>query len=92
MNNKLQTLRAEIDQIDAQIISLLIDRQAVVGNIAAQKAAQQLPTADPNRESTVIAQLQQLAGGQLPPALIETLYTTIFAHSKAVQTQLRKQQ
>ncbi len=61
----LTECRERIDQIDTQIMSLLLDRQAVSADVAAYKAAKGLPVLDRARERAKI----QKAVDSVPPEM-----------------------
>lgn len=61
----LSECRERIDTIDTQIMSLLMDRQAVSADVAAYKAAHNMPVLDRSRERVKI----QRAVDSVPPEL-----------------------
>ncbi|MFC6316143.1 chorismate mutase [Lapidilactobacillus achengensis] len=85
----LEQERAEIDQIDQQLMPLLAQRLQVGQRIAAVKHQHQLPLVDRRREAQVYEQI-----GQRVPAeqaeYVRTLYADILLVSKQYQARLIK--
>jgi len=83
----LQTLRAEIDAIDAQILQLLAARFEKSAEVGAQKKLAKVDVFQPQREQEI---LQKLRGNSrdlnLPEKLIEKIFTEIFLWSRRTQT------
>jgi chorismate mutase / prephenate dehydrogenase len=80
-------LRADIDAIDARVVSLLVDRQRVVRNVAALKKASNLPVYHPAREEDLISRRRQQAMDTgLDPDFIEEIYRTIIRRSRVTQS------
>ena len=77
----LQSLRAQIDQIDRQIAQLFCQRMAVTRQVGEYKAAHCLPVLDVAREKQVLAAKAALVGDELR-ADITTLFETIMALSR----------
>lgn len=53
--NQLETARATINAIDAEMADLFVQRMAAVADVAAYKASHQLPVLDSGREAEVLA-------------------------------------
>ncbi len=83
----LQSLRAQIDQIDRQIAQLFCQRMAVTRQVGEYKAAHCLPVLDVAREKQVLAAKAALVGDELR-ADITTLFETIMALSRRQQQAL----
>ena len=83
----LQSLRAQIDQIDRQIAQLFCQRMAVTRQVGEYKAAHCLPVLDVAREKQVLAAKAALVGDELR-ADITTLFETIMALSRRQQQTL----
>ena len=80
-------LRQDIDAIDAQIVSLLADRQQVVRHVAVLKKTHNLPVYHPAREEDMISRRRQQAKDTgLDPDFIEEIYRTIIRRSRVTQT------
>lgn len=84
MTNQLETLRQEIDSIDAQIFDLFEQRIAVAKQIGAYKKEQDLAVLDPSRENTKRDQVKATVSNELKPYALELLEVLMNA-AKAVQ-------
>ena len=74
----LQTLRAEIDAIDEQIIHLLAKRFAVTRQVGQLKARNALPSVDAERESAQQLRYRQLAlANDIDPALVTGMFRAV---------------
>ena len=79
----LDTCRNNIDAIDAEILSLLARRIAVVREIAAIKCRHSLPVADPVREAEILARLEPVKDE--PNKAIVRVYEEIINQSRQIQ-------
>ncbi|MCX5880926.1 MAG: bifunctional chorismate mutase/prephenate dehydrogenase, partial [Deltaproteobacteria bacterium] len=87
VDQALSGLRQDIDAIDSRIVSLLADRQQVVGQVAALKKSHNLQVYHPAREEDLISRRRQQAKNiGLNPDFIEEIYRTIIRRSRVVQT------
>ncbi|WGW13970.1 chorismate mutase [Saxibacter everestensis] len=78
--DELLRLRASIDNIDAAIVHMLAERFKFTQAVGRLKAQNDLPPADPQRESEQVARLRQLAEeSHLDPALAEKFLNFIVA-------------
>ena len=84
MTNQLETLRQEIDSIDAQIFDLFEQRIAVAKQIGAYKKEQDLTVLDPSRENTKRDQVKATVSNELKPYALELLEVLMNA-AKTVQ-------
>jgi monofunctional chorismate mutase len=57
----LQLLRAEIERIDREIVTLVADRVRLAREVGKAKRAADLPTLDPAREAAVVRRAGALA-------------------------------
>ncbi len=80
---EIKELRAEIDEIDNQIVALFEKRMALSVQIAQYKRERQLPIYVPERE----AEKLEMVAAQAPEleAYVRPLYETIFALSRKHQ-------
>lgn len=77
-NYKLQFLRAEIDEIDAQIVNLLASRFRITSKIGKIKALNALDAVDPKREAAQEERFRELAQhNDLNPDLVIRLFRSI---------------
>ena len=84
MTNQLETLRQEIDSIDAQIFDLFEQRITVAKQIGAYKKEQDLTVLDPSREDAKREQVKATVSSKLEPYALELLEVLMKA-AKAVQ-------
>lgn len=83
----LETLRAEIDCLDEQIVALLSRRLEQVKQVVALKKSRGLPIHNPAREEDLISQRRDQARTVgLDPDHIEELYRCIIRQSRVRQT------
>ncbi|WP_300298670.1 bifunctional chorismate mutase/prephenate dehydratase [uncultured Intestinimonas sp.] len=86
--SELDALRAEIDDIDAQLTALFLRRMDVTERVGAYKQAHGLPVLDPDREREVLAKKAALTGDQARKADVTALYESIMAISRRQQRHL----
>ena len=84
MTNQLETLRQEIDSIDAQIFGLFEQRIAVAKQIGAYKKEHELAVLDSSRENAKRDQVKATVSNELEPYALELLEVLMKA-AKAVQ-------
>lgn len=84
MTNQLETLRQEIDSIDAQIFALFEQRLTVAKQIGAYKKEQDLAVLDFSREDAKKEQVKATVSKELEPYALELLEILMNA-AKAVQ-------
>ena len=80
----MKDFRAQIDEIDSGIIDLITRRFAVVRDIAAYKAKNNVPIYDPARERQKLNDLANSVGEELAPAM-DALFSLIFDLSRSEQ-------
>lgn len=79
----MEQLRAEIDEINREIVGLLAKRMEVAGEIAEYKKRLGLPVHVPEREKTVIENVKMLAKEKrLDEKMIEDLFWKIIKHTR----------
>lgn len=84
MTNQLETLRQEIDSIDAQIFDLFEQRLMVAKQIGAYKQEHKLSVLDSSREDAKRGQVKASVSNELEPYALELLEVLMKA-AKAVQ-------
>ena len=84
MTNQLETLRQEIDSIDAQIFDLFEQRLAVAKQVGAYKKEHGLSVLDSSRENAKKDQIKTSVSPELAPYALELLEVLMKA-AKAVQ-------
>ncbi len=87
MENKLTQYRDEINTIDTKLVELFTKRMEIAGDIAAYKKEQGLPVLDVKREREKLAAVEAEAGEAFS-SYVGTLYSSIFALSRAYQAKL----
>lgn len=81
----LGPLRAQIDSLDRSLIELLNQRAKLVVEVGQVKRDAGLPIYAPHREAEVLAKVQGLNQGPLPPSAIEGIYREIMSGSFALE-------
>ncbi len=81
----LERLRADIDQIDDQILSLLANRQEIAHKIGEYKKALGLQTLDLAREARIMERLVSQAGTPLSPAVVKSIFREIISAGRSLQ-------
>lgn len=90
----LQELRAEIDQLDRQIVELLNQRARLSQQVGLAKRELAEPNQEsavyqPNREAEVYAHVAAVNTGPLPDSALLAIYREILSSSRALQRPLR---
>lgn len=83
----LQQLRAQIDAIDRQLVSLLEQRMDVSTGVAQYKQAHGLPVLDRSREAEKLASVRAMCRPETE-RLIADVFESVLAASRARQTGL----
>lgn len=86
--DSLGGLREEIDRVDEEILSLLIERQAAAHAIGRMKAEQGMDVFDPVREREVLQKLISLSDGNLSGEHTGNIFREIISASRSVQQPL----
>lgn len=82
----LEELRKKIDEVDAEIISLLGRRIELAGKIGKEKASRSLPVYAPQREEEVLKRVAEIARSyNISPEVARRVYGEILKASRAVQ-------
>ena len=85
-DKEILALRAQIDEIDWQILSLLAQRQGQVEKVVKLKKKHNIPVYHPAREEDLISKLRAQAGkANLDPDFMEDLYRVILKQSRVKQ-------
>jgi chorismate mutase len=77
--------RKKIDALDEQIVRLLSERAAAAVAIGELKRAKSAPIYEPNRESTVFANVRSANPGPLTGAQVQDIYERIMDVMRALQ-------
>lgn len=82
MSKKIEDWRRIIDAVDVELTRLLNKRTECALEIGKIKAAEGLPVYDPEREETVIRNVQALSGGHLDNETIRRLFERIIDETR----------
>jgi len=85
----LESLRAKIDALDAQIVELLNARASVVVDVGKLKNASKAPVYAPDREKAVLEKVRLLNRGPLTDSSLAAVYREIMSGSFALERPLR---
>ncbi|MBI4953422.1 MAG: bifunctional 3-deoxy-7-phosphoheptulonate synthase/chorismate mutase [Myxococcales bacterium] len=78
---ELDALRAEVEQVNFELLALLSRRGSLVTEIQRVKAREDIPTFLPDREQKMLADLVERNPGPFPSAAIRRLFHEIFRAS-----------
>ncbi|WP_334130402.1 chorismate mutase [Sneathiella sp.] len=79
-NTKLETLRAEIDRLDAELLAVLEKRVAIVGDIAAAKQIDGNSLSfRPGREATILRKILERHSSALPDTVVAAIWRELIA-------------
>jgi len=82
----IEELRKKIDEVDAQIVELIAQRQQISREIGKGKNKTSRVIEDRERELRVLTHVRELArGNKISAADIETIYKQIISASKKIQ-------
>jgi chorismate mutase/prephenate dehydratase len=84
---ELDELRARLDAIDEQMMSLLSERAKVVMQVAGVKRQHHLPVYIPEREAAIVQRLCALNPGPLPGEAVERIYRTIIEEMRKFESE-----
>ncbi|MHA3683499.1 chorismate mutase [Leucobacter sp. HY1910] len=77
---RLERIRASIDNIDAALIHMLAERFRCTQEVGILKAEHEMPASDPDREARQIARLRSLAeAAHLDPEFAEKWFNFVVA-------------
>ncbi|QYK52337.1 MAG: prephenate dehydratase [Fimbriimonadaceae bacterium] len=85
----LEELRAEIDQVDQQLIQLLEDRVGLAREIGAVKGLDDRPFFTPERERQIYEKLRQSDSEQLKPDQLISIFREIISAARAAERPLQ---
>lgn len=87
--DSLEPLRKQIDELDAQIVTLLNRRAQVVVEVGKIKQASGAPIYAPDRERIVLDRIRRLNAGPLPDRCLDAVYRELMSGSFALEKPLR---
>ena len=79
-SNNLENARCNIDRINSELVSLLIERMNNVDKVAEYKAAHGMPISVPAREKRILEKVSELAGKEYAADILP-VFKAIFAAS-----------
>ncbi|GIW86937.1 MAG: prephenate dehydratase [Isosphaeraceae bacterium] len=85
----LAALRAEIDDLDQQLVRLLNRRAEIATRIGQLKDHGNLPVWSPAREEEVLARVMEYHRGPLPAETLRLIFRELMSGSRALQRALR---
>src|SRR6476661_3971979 len=85
----LAGLRAEIDRVDKELVTLLNHRAEIALQIGQVKQKQGLEVWSPAREDEVIARALGGSRGPMPPEALRLIFRELMSTSRALQRPLR---
>ena len=83
----LNELRAEIDRLDREIVSLLCTRMSASAEVAEYKRVNNLPVLDKAREDALLEKIG-MAAEEKYAAYVLAIYETILAESRKYQSEI----
>lgn len=86
MTDKLKTLRAKIDALDARIVKLLSERAKVVQRVG--HAKQGVGVYRPEREAQVLRRVAELNDGPLTARAVQRVFVEIMSACRALEDQM----
>ena len=82
----LKDSRQKIDDIDAQIVDLLVDRFKIVRAVGAIKAREKIPVIQAERAEQVKQRVHDMANAKgLDGRLLRSIYTLIIDHAHTLE-------
>ncbi len=87
-NPNLESLRDEIDKIDAQVVDLLNRRVRAAAEIGKVKASLSVDPYDPAREEEVFNKIVGLSAGPMREDSLKTIYREVISASIALEREL----
>lgn len=85
MDDKLKPLRAQIDQIDEQILDLLNRRACVAQQVGHVKAIENAPVFRPEREAQVLAGVAERNPGPMKNVDVQAVFREIMSACRALE-------
>jgi chorismate mutase len=86
----IDSIRAQIDELDDQLLDIFNRRAALALRIGEIKKDQQLAVYDPKREQRIFARMQQANNGPLDNNAIARLFERVIDESRSLERILTK--
>ncbi|MDB4951850.1 MAG: chorismate mutase [Gemmatimonadetes bacterium] len=80
--------RAQIDEVDREILHLLSRRAEMVAEVGALKHGSGRPVHDPRREAEILARIRDANPGPLSGDAVVRLFTGIIRESRSLESEL----
>ena len=90
MLKTLEEYRADLDELDAELVDLLEKRMGISRDIGAAKRAAGIPIYQPEREQLILKKVTALVKDSGNGEGVRNVYRTIFAESREIQMQVRE--
>ena len=84
----IEDWRAEIDEVDSELLRLLNRRARLAAKVGRLKRAAGLPLMDPDRETRVLRKLQQANTGPLDQRAVAKVFRRIIRESRRAEAQI----
>lgn len=82
----IEEVRAEITQLDEELIHLIARRQGMAGKIAALKQAEGIPVHDSQRKTDVLAYVMKLAqADHIDPVPVKAIFEILISMNEKEQ-------
>ncbi len=88
--SKLLALRAKIDSVDEQLVSLINQRVEIAAEIGRLKTGADMPLHSPDRESEILQRVSALNQGPVDAGVLESLFRILLQSSSGTFTQPKK--
>ena len=82
---KINTLRNKIDDLDNQILNSLVQRFSIAREIGEIKASSDIEIRDPDREEEIIERFTNKLAGKLDKGDIASIFGPVYKISKRLQ-------
>ena len=89
MSKSLEDLRDKIDALDNKIHDVLMERAALIADVAEEKRKKNLPFVQPAREATMIRRLLSRHEGPLPAKAVVNIWRELVGAVSLMQTGLK---
>ncbi len=83
--NRIKSIRAEIDTIDREMVALLSQRAKLALEVYGEKRALGIPICDPEREAAVLAHMQSANDGPLPEEALKRIALCIVHECRSLE-------
>ena len=88
VDERIRTLRGEIETVDGQILRLLNDRARIVQEVGRVKAEVKMDFYAPQREEEILQRLSQKNPGSFPQRAIAPVFREIISACRSLETEL----